>query len=111
MRPPRRPVFAAAYRRGMRLASSAVILPTVTAITVTARRQHHLVDSGAVPLDAFDAFYRNDETGAPAVSRAVLLKVVLLGYSRGLVSTHAIASACQRLVTSRPSPSPPRCNG
>ncbi|MGC4076413.1 MAG: hypothetical protein QM702_05140 [Rubrivivax sp.] len=38
---------------------------------------NHLVDSGAVPLDAFDAFYRNDETGAPAVSPAVLLKVVL----------------------------------
>jgi hypothetical protein len=71
---------------------------------------NHLVDSGAVPLDPFDAFYRNDETGAPAVSPAVLLKAVLLGYSRGLVSSRAIASACQRLVTSPPSPSPPRCN-
>lgn len=72
---------------------------------------NHLVDSGAVPLDAFDAFYRNDETGAPAVSPAVLLEAVLLGYSRGLVSSRAIASACQRLVTSTPSPSPPRCSG
>ncbi|WP_346728365.1 transposase [Rubrivivax gelatinosus] len=60
---------------------------------------NHLVDSGAVPLDAFDAFYRNDETGAPAVSPAVLLKVVLLGYSRDLVSSRAIASACERHVT------------
>jgi len=60
---------------------------------------NHLVDSGAVPLDAFDAFYRNDETGAPAVSPAVLLKVVLLGYSRGRISSRAIASACERHVT------------
>ncbi|MGC4078385.1 MAG: hypothetical protein QM702_15370 [Rubrivivax sp.] len=64
---------------------------------------NHLVDSGAVPLDGFDAFYRNDDNGAPAVSPAVLL-----GYSRGLVSSRAIASACQRLVTSPTSPSPPR---
>ncbi len=106
----------------MRLASSAVILPTVTAMAryrpvdnqpcflpVVLAEQllpgsfefalNHLVDSGAVPLDAFDAFYRNDETGAPAVSPAVLLKVVLLGYSRGLVSSRAIASACERHVT------------
>lgn len=60
---------------------------------------NHLIDSGAVPLDGFDAHYRNDEVGAPAVSPAVLLKVVLLGYSRGLVSSRAIASACERHVT------------
>jgi transposase len=60
---------------------------------------NHLVDSGAVPLSAFDAHYANDDVGAPAVSPAVLLKVVLLGYSRGLVSSRAIASACERHVT------------
>ena len=59
----------------------------------------HLIDSGAARLDGFDAHYRNDEVGAPAVSPAVLLKVVLLGYSRGLVSSRAIASACERHVT------------
>ncbi len=60
---------------------------------------NHLVESGAVPLAAFDAHYKNDEVGAPAVSPAVLIKVVLLGYSRGLVSSRAIASACERHVT------------
>lgn len=60
---------------------------------------NHLIDSGAVPLAAFDSHYANDEVGAPAVSPAVLLKVVLLGYSRGLVSSRAIAHACEHHVT------------
>jgi transposase len=64
---------------------------------------NHLIESGAVPLSAFDAHYANDEAGAPAVSPAVLLKVVLSkdvlsGYSRGLVSSRAIASACEHHV-------------
>lgn len=59
---------------------------------------NHLIDSGAVPLDGFDAHYRNDEVGAPAVSPAVLLKVVLLGYSRGLVSSRAIAAVFQQVL-------------
>jgi transposase len=60
---------------------------------------NHLIESGAVPLSGFDAQYRNDECGAPAVSPAVLLKVVLLGYARGMVSSRAIAQACERHVT------------
>ncbi|MEO8298581.1 MAG: transposase [Burkholderiales bacterium] len=60
---------------------------------------NHLIDSGAVALESFDSQYSNDEVGAPAISLAVLLKVVLLGYSRGLVSSRAIASACERHVT------------
>jgi transposase len=59
---------------------------------------NHLVDSGAVALSAFDAHYANDDVGAPAVLPEVLLKVVLLGYSSGLVSSRAIASACERPI-------------
>lgn len=41
-----------------------------------------------MPLDGFDVHDRNDEVDAPAV----LLKVVLLGYSHGLASSPASAA-------------------
>ena len=46
---------------------------------------HHLVDD--LDLSAYDAHYRNDDNGAPAHSPAMLLKVVLLAYSQGLISS------------------------
>ena len=54
---------------------------------------HHLVDD--LDLAAFDAHFRNDENGAPAHSPALLLKVVLLGYSQGLVSSRRLERACR----------------
>ena len=45
-----------------------------------------------------DARYRNDVTGASAYDPRVMLKIVLLGYARGLVSSRAIAKACERNV-------------
>ena len=41
----------------------------------------------------FDARYRNDDCDASAYDPAVLLKVVLLGYARGLVSSRSIERA------------------
>jgi transposase len=40
----------------------------------------------------------NDARGARAFDPAVLLKIVLLGYSRGLLSSRALARACQENV-------------
>ena len=45
-----------------------------------------------------DERYVNDETGAPAYNPAVMLKVVLLAYSRGMVSSRAIERACRESV-------------
>ncbi|MGD9713255.1 MAG: IS1182 family transposase [Thermomicrobiales bacterium] len=50
-------------------------------------------------LAALDARFHNDETGAPAYDPRVMLKIVLLGYSRGLVSSRAIERACRENVT------------
>lgn len=58
---------------------------------------HWLVDH-QIDLSVFDARYRNDETGASAYDPAVLLKVVLLGYARGLVSSRVIERACRENV-------------
>ena len=54
---------------------------------------YHLV--GELDLSAFDAHYRNDDTGAPAHSPAMLLRAVLLAYSQGMVSSRAIERACR----------------
>jgi hypothetical protein len=53
-----------------------------------------LVDQ--LDLSPFIETYRNDDTGAPAYHPAVLLKVILFGYSRGLISSRAIAAACRQ---------------
>lgn len=53
----------------------------------------HLVDR-ELDLSALDAKFRNDEVGASAYDPRVMLKIVLLAYSRGLVSSRSIAHAC-----------------
>ncbi len=59
---------------------------------------HHLLEHD-IDLTAFDARFDNDETGAPAYPPAMLLKVVLLAYSRGIVSSRGIERACREHVT------------
>lgn len=59
---------------------------------------HHLLEQ-AIDLTPFDARYRNDTTGAPAYAPAMLLRVVLFAYSRGIVSSRAMARACEEQVT------------
>jgi transposase len=59
---------------------------------------NHLVDH-ELDLSRFDARYRNDFTGASAYPPAMLLKVVLFAYSRGIVSSRGIERACRDHVT------------
>lgn len=54
----------------------------------------HLVDQ-ELDLAPFHARYRNDHEGAPAYDPAVLLKIILLAYSRGVVSSRKIEAACR----------------
>jgi transposase len=57
----------------------------------------YLIDH-EMDLAEFDDRYRNDEGGAPAYAPALLLKIVLLAYSRGLVSSRAMERACRHHV-------------
>jgi len=57
----------------------------------------HLVDH-ELDLSTLRSRYTNDAGGAPAFDPAVLLKVVLLAYSRGLISSRSIAGACRNNV-------------
>ncbi len=57
----------------------------------------YLVDH-ELDLSGMDAKFKNDEVGASAYDPRVMLKVVLLAYSQGLISSRAIERACVRNV-------------
>ena len=49
-------------------------------------------------LSIFHHRFHNDDTGAPAYDPAVLLKIVLFAYSRGITSSRDIERACRENV-------------
>jgi transposase len=51
-----------------------------------------------IDLTPFEARYANDDTGRLAYDPAVLLKIVLYGYYKGLVTSRRLAEACERHV-------------
>jgi transposase len=58
---------------------------------------HVLIDT-EFDLAPLAAKFNNDDTGAPAYDPAILLKIVLLAYSRGISSSRAIERACRQNV-------------
>jgi transposase len=46
-------------------------------------------------LSVFEAQYNNDETGAPAYDPAILLKIILYAYSKGVTHSREIAQLCR----------------
>lgn len=58
---------------------------------------HVLIDT-EFDLSSLHARFNNDATGAPAYDPAVLLKIVLLAYSRSIISSRAIERACRENV-------------
>lgn len=59
---------------------------------------HTLIET-RMDMSVFEGKYKNDATGRSAYDPKILLKVVLLGYSRGLISSRAIERACCENVT------------
>lgn len=57
----------------------------------------HLVDH-ELDLSEFHSRYKNDTEGAPAFNPAALIKIILLGYSRGIISSRRIEAACRENV-------------
>ena len=49
-------------------------------------------------LSVFEHRFENDDTGAPAYDPAILLKIVLFAYSRGITSSREISRACRENV-------------
>ena len=59
---------------------------------------HHVVE-GRLDLSMFDERYCNDETGRKAIDPKVLIKIILFGYSRGLISSRSLERACVENIT------------
>jgi len=55
---------------------------------------HHLIDEH-IDLSVFDKHYANDENGRPAYDPALLLKIILFAYSKGITSSREIAWQCE----------------
>jgi transposase len=51
-----------------------------------------------IDLSVFDGRYNNDETGATAIHPKILLKVILLAYAKGMISSRQIERACHENV-------------
>ena len=58
---------------------------------------HYLVDN-KLDLTLFDPQYRNDHNGRPAYDPALLLKIILYAYSKGITSSREIEWQCQHNV-------------
>ena len=59
---------------------------------------HHVLEE-RLDLSIFDDRYRNDETGRKAIAPKVLIKIVLFGYSRGMISSRSLERACCENIT------------
>ena len=59
---------------------------------------HHVVDE-RLDLSIFDDRYSNDETGRRAIAPKILIKIILFGYSRGIISSRALERACLENIT------------
>ena len=59
---------------------------------------HHVVEE-RLDLSMFDERYCNDETGRKAIDPKVLIKIILFGYSRGLISSRSLERACVENIT------------
>ena len=74
------------------IAFSQQILPGTFEYTL-----NYLIDS-EFDLSCFEQRYHNDETGAPAYDPAILVKIILYGYARGIVSSRQIERSCQENI-------------
>jgi transposase len=59
---------------------------------------NHVVEA-RLDLRIFDERYHNDETGRKAIDPKILIKIVLFGYSRGMLSSRSLERACYENIT------------
>ncbi len=58
---------------------------------------YYLIDN-EIDLSILDSRYQNDETGALAYDPAILLKIILYAYSKGITSSRDIAQRCRENI-------------
>jgi len=75
-----------------------IMIPISYEKQITIGTFEHTIDylvENNIKMGIFEARYKNDDTGATAYSPKVLLKIVLLAYSRGIMTSREIEKACQ----------------
>ena len=55
---------------------------------------NHLIEN-KLDLSVFDSAYHNDDNGRPAYDPAILLKIILFAYSKGIISSREIQWCCE----------------
>ena len=55
----------------------------------------HYLNDNKLDLSGFNATYRNDHNGRPAYDPAILLKLILFAYSKGITSSREIQWCCE----------------
>ena len=58
---------------------------------------HHVIED-RLDTSRFDARFKNDETGRVAYDPKILLKIVLLSYARGMMSSRKMERACRENI-------------
>jgi transposase len=58
---------------------------------------NYLIDN-EFDLSSFEQRYHNEETGAPAYDPAIMLKIILYGYARGITSSREIERSCRENI-------------
>ncbi len=64
---------------------------------------HHLI-THRLDISAFLPKFKNDDTGRPAYDPAILLKIILFAYSKGITSSREIEWCCQYNTFLKPCP-------
>lgn len=59
---------------------------------------HYLIENH-MDLSIFDEKFNNDDTGRPAYDPKILLKIILFGYSRGILHSRQLERACRENIT------------
>ena len=59
---------------------------------------HYIVEE-RLNMSIFDKRYNNDSTGRKSIDPKLLMKIVLYGYSRGMISSRSLEWACQKITT------------
>ena len=83
------------------------LLPVVLDVQLMPGSFEHALDflvDTEIDLSGIEKRYVNDETGAPAYDPAVMLKIVLLAYSRGVISSRRSSGCAGRTCCSWRSP-------
>jgi transposase len=64
----------------------------------------HMLDSligSRIDISDFDINYKNDDTGSKAIPPAVLIKLIIYGYSKGIKSSRKICELCKSNIIAK----------